>query len=87
MKIGVTWLLMNQANQICNDELARTLNRLDSLSSKDKKAIEKMAAAVTAKLLHHPLQYLKSDHHCVDQRERVGVVRSLFNLDTIQDGE
>jgi len=75
------------ADQICKKELARTLGRLDSLSLKEKKSIEKMAAVISSKMLHHPLQYLKTDHHCVDQQERIGVVRSLFNLDSPQKSE
>ncbi len=79
--------LRTLADQICKKELARTLGRLESLSPKEKKSIEKMTTAIASKMLHHPLQYLKSDHHCVDQQERIGVVRSLFNLDNPQERE
>jgi len=79
--------LRTLADQICKQELARTLGRLESLSPKEKKSIEKMTTAIASKMLHHPLQYLKSDHHCVDQQERIGVVRSLFNLDNPQESE
>ncbi|MCF6185992.1 MAG: glutamyl-tRNA reductase [Desulfobulbaceae bacterium] len=79
--------LRTLADQISKKELARTLGRLDSLSPKEKKSIEKMATSIASKMLHHPLLYLKSDHHCVDQQERIGVVRSLFNLDNPQKSE
>ncbi len=79
--------LRTLADQICKKELGRTLGRLESLSPKEKKSIEKMATAIASKMLHHPLQYLKSDHHCVEQQERIGVVRSLFNLDNPQKSE
>ncbi len=79
--------LRTLADQISKKELARTLGRLDSLSPKEKKSIEKMATSIASKMLHYPLLYLKSDHHCVDQQERIGVVRSLFNLDNPQKSE
>ena len=76
--------LKKLADQICKDELAKSLGRLHSLSPKEKKSIEKMAAAITSKMLHNPLQYLKSSQHCVEPRERIGVVRGLFDLDNLQ---
>lgn len=79
--------LRAMADHICRKELNRTLGRLDSLSLKEKKSIEKMATAIASKMLHHPLRYLKTDHHCVDQQERIGVVRSLFCLDNPEKSE
>jgi hypothetical protein len=32
-------------------------------------------------MLHNPMRYLKSDHHCADQEQRISTVRNLFNLD------
>jgi len=69
------------AETICRAELAKTLPRINGISAKEQKSIERMAASIVGKMLHHPMQYLKSDHHCADQEQRISTVRSLFNLD------
>lgn len=79
--------LRDFADTICKEELSRTLGRLESLSTKEQQSLEKMTSAIASKLLHHPLQYLKSDHHCVSQRERIGTIRALFHLDFSNDNE
>ncbi|HEB50815.1 MAG TPA: glutamyl-tRNA reductase [Desulfobulbus sp.] len=73
--------LRRMADSICRKELAKTLGKLDHLSAREKKSIEKMASAITSRLLHHPLQYLKSDNPCTDRRDKVNTVRTLFRLD------
>jgi glutamyl-tRNA reductase len=69
------------AEAICRAELAKTLPRLNGISAKEQKAIERMAASIVGKMLHNPMRYLKSDHHCADQEQRISTVRNLFNLD------
>jgi len=73
--------LRTMADQICQNELAHTLGRIDSLSPKEKKSLEKMVSAISSKMLHHPMQYLKANHQCVNQQQRIEMVRNLFNLD------
>ncbi|MFP7753555.1 glutamyl-tRNA reductase [Thermodesulfobacteriota bacterium B35] len=73
--------LRSMADDICKKELAKTLGKLDHLSAREKKSIEKMAAAITSRMLHYPLQYLKSDNPCGDRRDKVNTVRTLFRLD------
>ena len=73
--------LRRMADEICRKELAKTLGRLDNLSARERKSIEKMAAAITSRMLHHPLRYLKSDNPCADRRDKVNTVRTLFCLD------
>ncbi|RWX48664.1 glutamyl-tRNA reductase [Candidatus Electrothrix marina] len=68
------------AESICQAELAKTLPRLNGISSKERKYIERMASSIVGKMLHHPVQYLKTDHSCVDQAERIMQVRTLFQL-------
>jgi len=75
--------LRGKADEICRQELEKTLARMDSLSDKERRSFEKMATAITAKLLHNPLQYLKSDS-CGERdntRLRVETVRNVFGLD------
>ena len=73
--------LRTAAEAICRAELAKTLPRLNGLSPKEKKSIEKMASAIVGKMLHHPMQYLKSDHSCSNREDRIATVRNLFQLD------
>jgi glutamyl-tRNA reductase len=73
--------LRRLAEEISRDEVERTLGRLGELDTTKQKAVEKMAAAIVAKLLHHPLQYLKKEHHCVHREKRINTVRELFALD------
>ena len=73
--------LRSAAEAICRAELEKTLPRLNGIGPREKKAIERMASSIAGKMLHHPMQYLKSDHHCADREQRVSLVRSLFQLD------
>ncbi len=72
--------LRKKADDICQMELEKTLGRLSHLSLEEQKAIEKMAIAISAKLLHAPLSYLK-DEGCKDQHEmKVEMIRAAFGL-------
>ncbi|CAK8725750.1 glutamyl-tRNA reductase [Candidatus Electrothrix aarhusensis] len=68
------------AESICQAELAKTLPRLNGIGAQERKCIERMASSIVGKMLHHPMCYLKADHGCVDQSERIMQVRSLFQL-------
>lgn len=73
--------LREKADQVCRAELERTLPRLKNLSPKERESVEKMAAAITSKMLHDPLVYLKSES-CKDQSEmKVDIFRSVFGLE------
>jgi glutamyl-tRNA reductase len=66
---------------ICRAELAKTIPRLNGITAKEQQSIEKMVNAIANKILHNPLQYLKNDHPCSDQEQRISTVRHLFKLD------
>lgn len=72
--------LRTVAESICQAELAKTLPRLNGISAKERKSIERMASSIVGKMLHHPMKYLKTDHGCVEQEERIAQVRTLFQL-------
>ncbi len=73
--------LREKGDQVCRMELERTLPRLQNLSAKERKSVEKMAAAIVSRLLHDPVVYLKSDS-CKDQSEmKVDLFRSAFGLE------
>lgn len=72
--------LRKKADDICRAELERTLAKLPHLSSEDQQAIEKMASAISTKLLHAPLSYLK-EKNCKEQNNiKIEILRSAFGL-------
>ncbi|MBU0664103.1 MAG: glutamyl-tRNA reductase [Proteobacteria bacterium] len=71
--------LRKKADTICQVELERTLCRLQ-LSPEEQKAIEKMALAISSRLLHDPVSFLKNDS-CKEQHDiKVEMIRAAFNL-------
>ncbi len=72
--------LRRKADAICRAEIDRTLNNIKDLPPKAQKSVEKMAAAIVNKMLHNPIQHLKSDFPG-DKGQRLALVRQLFDLD------
>ncbi len=76
--------LRKKGNLVSQMELERTLPRLKNLTPKERKSVEKMAAAIVSRLLHDPVLFLKSDS-CKDQSEmKVDLFRSVFGLEKKQ---
>lgn len=76
--------LKRQANEIKDEELKRLLNRLDSVSDKDRQQIEKSFHRVINKLLHPPLESVREESTSADAGEQIGLLdamRRLFKLD------
>ena len=74
--------LRQKVENICVQELEKTLGKLSGLSESDRKNLEKMISAINAKVLHNPLMYLKADS-CMgrDNRDKkVATIRELFGL-------
>jgi len=74
--------LRGKAESICRQELEKTLARLPELSDRERRSLEKMVSAISAKILHDPLQYLKNDS-CGGRdhtRVKVETVRNVFGL-------
>ncbi|MBE0585159.1 MAG: glutamyl-tRNA reductase [Desulfofustis sp.] len=72
--------LHRKADEICRQELARTLPKLQ-VSDSDRQKIEKLAQAITGKLLHHPLQFLKSESCRQGDDAKIDMVRTVFGLE------
>ncbi len=71
--------LRKKADDICHIELERTLCRLQ-LSPDEQKAIEKMALAISSRLLHDPVAFLKNDS-CKEQHDvKTEMIRAAFGL-------
>ena len=63
-------------------ELDRTLAKMPDMADSERKNIEKMVTAITTKILHDPLMYLKSES-CAGRDNndlKVTTVRELFGL-------
>jgi len=73
--------LRERAEALRKQELERTFSRNGDLTSAQKRNIEAMSAALVKKLLHDPIDRLKSD----DGERYVVPVRELFSLDEGQD--
>lgn len=83
MSLTPTILALRQkADDICRNELEKTLHKMPELSDSQRQALAKMVAAVSAKLLHDPLQYLKSEACGGRQSSEVkaDIVRNVFGL-------
>ncbi len=73
--------LRKKIDDICRIELERTLPRLQSLSDKERRSIEKMTAAITSRILYDPLQFLKKDSCKHDSNVKADMLRSIFGLE------
>ena len=74
--------LRGKADEICRQELEKTLGRMANLTAGERQSFEKMAAAITAKILHDPLQYPKADSCGGRDNTQITVetVRNVFGL-------
>ena len=74
--------LRRKMDNIGQAELEKTLARMSSMTDADRKNLEKMVTALTSKILHDPLMYLKSES-CAGRDNsdiKVTTVRELFGL-------
>lgn len=63
-------------------ELEKTLGRMPGVTEEERKGMERMIAAIIAKILHDPLTYLKSES-CAGRDNsdlKITLVRELFGL-------
>lgn len=73
--------LRQQAEEIRQAELKKTLRKLPELSEEDKKRIEALTEALVNKLLHEPVTRLRAEAQHPCGSEYALVTRSLFGLD------
>jgi glutamyl-tRNA reductase len=72
--------LRKKADRICSSEVSRTLARMD-LSDSERQKVEKLAQSITAKMLHDPLQFLKSESCRKGDDSKIDMVRTVFGLE------
>jgi glutamyl-tRNA reductase len=73
--------LKDKAEAICQAELIKTLSQLGPVTPEQRQALEVLTSSITQKLLHHPIIYLKRNHHLKRPHQELNLVRRLFNLD------
>ena len=73
--------LKKQANSVKDEELKRLLNRLESVSDKDREQIEKSFHRVVNKILHPPLESIREESATDEpQPEPVGLLEAMKRL-------
>ncbi len=77
--------LRKKADDICSREVERTLARME-VSADDKEKIEKLAQAITARMLHDPMKFLKSESCRRGEDSKIDMVRTVFGLEN-ENGE
>ena len=78
--------LTKKADDICDQELSRTLSKLD-MSESDQKKVEKLVQAVASKMLHDPLRFLKSEACRKGEEAKIDMVRTVFGLEDDNTGD
>jgi glutamyl-tRNA reductase len=72
--------LVERAEAIRQEEVARALTRLGALSERDVNAINALSVAIVNKMLHGPIVRLKERGAGLDGKHYVHAVRELFDL-------
>jgi glutamyl-tRNA reductase len=72
--------LRRRGEEIRDAELAKALQRLGHLSSKDQEAVRALASGIVNKLLHGPVTALKREARGGETTLNVELVRELFGL-------
>lgn len=73
--------LRERVRALLQEELERTLPRLDGQGEPHRQALERMLDAMTSKLLHRPIAELKANADGPDGKALVDATRRLFDLD------
>lgn len=72
--------LRKRFGQVADEELRRTLARLESISASDRAALEAMSRSMVNKLLHQPMTQLKVGAGEPDGAHLIDAVRRIFDL-------
>jgi glutamyl-tRNA reductase len=79
--------LKEKMDSIGQSELDRTLARMPDMTDSDRENLTRMVTAITAKIMHNPLMYLKSES-CAGRDNsdlKVSTIRELFGLTKAND--
>ncbi len=88
MEVGPTIAaIRRQSDATKEQELAKTLANLKDLSEKDKKAVQGLANSIVNKMLHNPMLFLKTDCKPDEKRQKLAMIRKMFDLDDTPEGK
>ncbi len=77
--------IIERADSIAAEELQRTLKKLGTVDDKTREALETMTAALTKKLNHAPISFLKRGTMSEEgTAPRINIVRRIFDLDNYE---
>lgn len=74
--------LVDRAELVRQGELARTLSRMRPLSEEERGHLDRLTQSIAAKLLHHPIAFLRQH---ADDPERRQLVEEAFGLEATQN--
>jgi len=74
--------LVDRAELVRQGELARTLSRMRPLSEEERAHLDRLTQAIAAKLLHHPIAFLRQHADDPDRRQ---LLEEAFGLEGAQD--
>jgi len=77
--------LKEKIDAITEAETEKTLAGMKSLSKKDREAIKRMTRAISSKILHDPIRFLKNSGDHRNDSFYINAARNLFNLDKIDE--
>ncbi len=73
--------LRSKIQTVAQDEVQKTLQQMNHLSTEDQAAIERMTASLINKILHEPTRYLKSNGCQKDRATSLDITRKLFGIE------
>lgn len=77
--------LKTRAEQIRQEEVAKTMNKLGELTDKDRNEINALVKVALSKILHEPIVRLKAHENDIERYQYLETVRYLFGLDKDRD--
>ncbi|MEA2058935.1 MAG: glutamyl-tRNA reductase [Thermodesulfobacteriota bacterium] len=77
--------LKEKIDAITEAETEKTLAGMKTLSEKDRQAIQRMTRAISSKILHDPILFLKNSGDHRNDSFYINAARNLFNLDKIDE--
>lgn len=72
-------------DSITEAETEKTLGSMNNLSKQDVEAIKRMTRAITSKIMHDPILFLKNSGKHRNDSFYINAARNLFNLDNIDN--
>ena len=75
--------MQDNANEIVQTEVERTLRRIGPVSMDQQAAIEYMGKAIANKMLHKPFCYLKNQPEVIQNEVSREIINALFSLEIL----